>query len=92
MTNKLKVLSNMDELVRLTEQEFENFVKYICDIEKNVVKYLAPNHEQFRNLSFKTVLTAILRLLDARILDKKLHLIGIKILRKTIEVENVHTT
>jgi len=67
-------------------------VKYICEIDKNVVKFLAPNHEQFGNLSFNTVLSAILRLLDARVLDKKLHLIGIKILRKTIEVENIHTT
>jgi hypothetical protein len=33
-----------------------------------------------------------LRLLDARVLDKKLHLTGIKILRKIIEVENLTTT
>ena len=42
----------------------------------------------YKNVSFRTIISATLRLLDARVLDQKLHIVGIKMLRKIVEVEN----
>ena len=46
----------------------------------------------FKNVSFKTIMSAVLRLLDERVLDKDLQIVGIKMLRKIVEVENKERT
>lgn len=43
---------------------------------------------QFTNVSFSRIITALLELLDAQILSKDLQLTGIKLIRKIVEVEN----
>jgi hypothetical protein len=46
----------------------------------------------FDNVSTGSILAAILRLLDAKVLSKELQLTGITLLRKIIEVENKELT
>jgi len=48
----------------------------------------ANNITAFSNVSYNSVISAMLRLLDARVLSKDLQLAGIKLLRKIVEVEN----
>jgi hypothetical protein len=46
----------------------------------------------FDNVTYSSILAAILRLLDAKVLSKELQLAGITLLRKIIEVENKELT
>lgn len=49
------------------------------------------NEKSFENVNFKTEITTILTLLDAKVLEKPLQLNGIRLLRKIIEAENAGT-
>ena len=71
------------------EDEFEALVTFIVDVDKNIKKmFTAKDAKLFDNVKFDTIVIAILRLLDARVLDKDLQIVGIKMIRKIIEVEN----
>jgi hypothetical protein len=76
----------------MIELEFEELVLWITNIELRVRDIvLASNQyteESFENLTFASIVSAILQMLDKRELSKQLHLIGLQIIRKLIEVEN----
>lgn len=44
--------------------------------------------ESFENLTFYSIVSAILQMLQRNELSKQLHLIGLQIIRKLVEVEN----
>ena len=46
------------------------------------------NVESFKNLSFQSVVCAILNLIDSNTLSKDLHISGLRLIRKIVEVEN----
>jgi hypothetical protein len=46
------------------------------------------NPRAFDDVTFGSVITSLMQLLDSKCLNKHLHLSGIKILRKIVEVEN----
>ena len=48
------------------------------------------NLEAFASVAFGPVVTSLLLLLDSNRLHKDLHVTGIKLLRKIVEVENKH--
>jgi hypothetical protein len=69
------------------ENEFEELVKWIVSIKERMAT-MKNGGRGFENVSFKSVISAILRLLEARVLDRDLQIVGIKMLRKIIEIEN----
>jgi hypothetical protein len=44
--------------------------------------------ESFENLTFYSIVSSILQMLSRNELSKQLHLIGLQIIRKLVEVEN----
>jgi hypothetical protein len=53
------------------EHEFEELVKWIVDINQRMGA-MNNGGRGFENVSFKSVISAILRLLEARVLDRDL--------------------
>jgi len=55
------------------EDEFEALVTFIVDVKPNIdKKFSAKDAKLFSNVNFDSIVIAILRLLDARVLDKDL--------------------
>lgn len=80
-------MANNSIMQNRNEKEFEELVRWIVNINERM-ESMKNGGRGFENVSFKTVITAILRLLDARVLDRDLQIVGIKIIRKIIEIEN----
>ncbi len=76
----------------MVEKEFEELVRWISEIElrvRDVVKgSRSHNENSFANLTFASIVSALLQMLDRQELSKQLHLISLQIVRKTIETEN----
>jgi hypothetical protein len=83
----------------LREREFEDLVIWVTNIEIRIKDVMATSRpgkgysqNSFDNVSYTSILAAILRLLDAKVLAKELQITGITLLRKIIEVENKELT
>jgi hypothetical protein len=76
----------------MIELEFEELVLWITNIELRISDIVQTSNqyteESFENLTFASIVSAILQMLDKRELSKQLHLIGLQIIRKLVEVEN----
>ena len=46
------------------------------------------NIESFRNVNYSTIVSAFMALLDSKCMDKDLHITGLTLIRKIVEVEN----
>jgi hypothetical protein len=46
------------------------------------------NVDSFRNVNYSTIVSAFMALLDSKCMDKDLHITGLTLLRKIVEVEN----
>lgn len=92
MTQLMLSVINGTEVKHLVEKEFEDLVLWITNIElriKEIVKTNPQYHEEsFENLTFASIVSALLQMLDKKELSKQLHKIGLQIVRKLIEVEN----
>ena len=69
-------------------------VIWVNNVDTKIAKLMTPGGQTciFRNVTPRSIISAILRLLDARYLTKELQLTGIKLLRKIVEVENKNST
>ena len=76
------------------EVEFEELVEFLSNIESKFELILREspnsglNKRAFDDVTFGSVVNALMQLLDSKCLNKHLHLSGIRILRKIVEVEN----
>jgi len=78
----------------MIEKEFEELVSWFVNIEDRVKEVVSGNSnyelESFSSLTFPNVVQALLEMLDKRELSKPLHAIGLQIVRKLIEAENIN--
>lgn len=92
LSQMLSGLMASSDVKNMVEKEFEELVLWITNIElrvKDIVKNSAQyTEESFENLTFASIVSALLQMLDKKELSKQLHLIGLQIIRKLIEVEN----
>ena len=88
----LQQIQHSTEVKTMIELEFEELVLWITNIELRVRDIVMASNqyteESFENLTFASIVSALLQMLDKRELSKQLHLIGLQIIRKLIEVEN----
>jgi len=70
-----------EEVNEMVEKEFEELVRWISEIElrvRDVVKgSRSHNEESFANLTFASIISALLQMLDRQELTKQMHLIGL---------------
>ena len=76
----------------MVELEFDELVLWITNIELRVKDIVLASQqytmESFENLTFHSIVSAILQMLSRHELPKQLHVIGLQIIRKLVEVEN----
>ena len=76
----------------MVELEFDELVLWITNIELRVKDIVLSSNqytmESFENLTFYSIVSAILQMLARNELSKQLHLIALQIIRKLVEVEN----
>ena len=80
------------------EKEFDGLCLWVLNIDARIkaitAYYAVKNHETdytpvaYKNVTFSTIMNSLMQLLDSKQLKKELHLTGLVLLRKIIEVEN----
>lgn len=92
MSQLMQLVMNGAEVKHLVEKEFEELVLWITNIELRIKEIVKTNpqysEESFENLTFASIVSALLQMLDKQELSKQLHLIGLQVVRKLVEVEN----
>jgi|TARA_B110000285_G_scaffold231494_1_gene300367 hypothetical protein len=83
------------------EREFEELVLWVCNIETRIQiimkKVALAKNEDFNiqsycNVKYNPILSSFMTLLDSKCMPKDLHITGLTLLRKIIEVENKNMT
>lgn len=101
LTQKLIHLGFSEEMQEQKEREFEELVLWVCNIEKRIsviMKKVADakneifNPTSFQNVKYSPILSSFMTLLDSKCMAKDLHITGLTLLRKIIEVENKQMT
>lgn len=80
------------------EREFEDLVLWVTNIDNRISFIMQQNamstgdtrffQQSFENVSFKPIVASFMKLLDSQCLKKDLHITGLTLLRKIVEIEN----
>jgi hypothetical protein len=83
---KLLHLSKSEKIIHEVEEEFEEMVHWFIDIEGRTMKEFGNGSE----IKFNEIIESLIGLVDVEgiTLPKDLQIMGLKIIRKVIEVEN----
>lgn len=97
LSAKLMQLAYSQDMIEQKEREFEVLVLWVTNIDQrinNIMAYSAQknqdsfNVKSFQNVSYGPIISSFMTLLDSKCLSKDLHITGLTLLRKIIEVEN----
>jgi hypothetical protein len=98
LTAKLMQLAYSADMLEKKEKEFDDLCLWVLNIDARIkaimAYYAVKNHETdynpvaYKNVTFSTIMNSLMKLLDSKELKKELHLTGLVLLRKIIEVEN----
>ena len=91
-------LANSENMIKEKEREFEELVNWVANIDIRI-NYIMTQHardmgdsqfniKSFENVSYSPIICSFMTLLDSKCLNKELHITGLALLRKIIEVEN----
>ena len=89
--SKVVELCNKRAIKKSKESQFESMVCWVTEAEKQISQLMQQSSLQknpYENVRFAPIISALLHLLDAQILSRELALMGIKLIRKIVEVEN----
>ena len=85
-------------MIEQKEREFEALVLWVTNIDQRINNIMANsakvsgdasfNTKSFLNVSYKAIVSSFMALLDSKCLSKELHITGLTLLRKIVEVEN----
>lgn len=85
------------DMLQRKEREFEQLVLWVTNIDNrinHIMKNQATdsssvfNEVSFKNVSYNPIVTSFMTLLDSKCLSKDLHITGLTLIRKIVEVEN----
>lgn len=88
-------------MIEQKEREFEALVLWVTNIDlriNNIMEHQAKisgddfNMNSFRNVRYNAIVSSFMSLLDSKCLSKDLHITGLTLLRKIIEVDNKEIT
>ena len=86
-------------MIEKKEREFEDLVLWVTNIDLRI-NFIMENNalisgnranfnpESFENVSYSPIICSFMDLLDSKCLNKDLHIAGLTLLRKIVEVEN----
>ena len=89
-SNKISEMCLSELIQTRKENEFEQMVLWITLAEQKIQQIMQSNasNSRYSNVRFAPIISSILYLLDAQILAREHQLMGIKLLRKIVEIEN----
>ena len=88
-------------MIEQKEREFEALVLWVTNIDlriNNIMEHQAKisgddfNTNSFSNVRYNAIVSSFMSLLDSKCLSKDLHITGLTLLRKIIEVDNKEIT
>jgi hypothetical protein len=97
------LVTNQD-LIEKKEREFELLVLWVSNIDNRIACIMKhDSHEKgpqskslvaksFANVNYDAIVSSFMSLLDSNCLSKEMHLTGLTLLRKLVEVENHELT
>jgi len=92
LTNRIQLIINKEEIKIMKQREFEELVNWMTNISEKISLTMSSKKggdaNSFQSLNYRSIMTAFLGLMDARVLSKNLQISGLILLRKIIEVEN----
>ena len=76
----------------MKQREFEDLVHWVTNIDAKISETMKSKKggeaNGFQSVNYKSIMTALLGMMDAKVLTKDLQIAGLTLLRKIIEVEN----
>lgn len=92
-------LANQPDMLEQREREFELLVLWVTNIDNRInciMKHTALrgptrdafNLRSFANVNYEAIVSSFMTLLDSKCLSKEMHITGLTLIRKLIEVEN----
>ena len=85
-------------MIEQKEREFEDLVLWVVNINARIDFIMTNNakitgdqsfaKDSFKNVSYDAIICSFMTLLDSKCLEKDLHITGLTLLRKIVEVEN----
>jgi len=97
LSAKLIQLAFSAHMIEQKEREFEVLVLWVTNIDQRINHIMANNAKinqdsfnmnSFLNVSYNPIVSSFMTLLDSKCLSKELHITGLTLLRKIVEVEN----
>ena len=97
LSAKLIQLAFSAHMIEQKEREFEVLVLWVTNIDQRINNIMANNAKinqdsfnmnSFVNVSYNPIVSSFMTLLDSKCLSKELHITGLTLLRKIVEVEN----
>ena len=93
LTTSLVQLAYSEDMILQKEREFEALVLWVTNIAGRIEIVMSSFSngiyvESFRNVNYSTIVSAFMALLDSKCMDKDLHITGLTLMRKIVEVEN----
>jgi hypothetical protein len=92
LTNRIQLIINKDEMKVMKQREFEDLVHWVTNIDAKISETMKSKKggeaNGFQSVNYKSIMTALLGMMDAKVLTKDLQIAGLTLLRKIIEVEN----
>jgi hypothetical protein len=97
LQSKLIQLAFNNEMVEQKEREFEVLVLWVTNIDQRIniimqnvarMNNEVYNYKSFQNVSYNQIVSSFMTLLDSKCMHKDLHITGLTLLRKIVEVEN----
>ena len=85
-------------MIEQKEREFEDLVLWVVNVNARIEFIMSNNARisgdesfhalSFKNVSYDAIICSFMTLLDSKCLEKDLHITGLTLLRKIVEVEN----
>lgn len=97
LTAKLIQLAYSTDMIEQKEREFELLVMWVTKIDLRINHIMTNqakvsgdkfNLKSFENVSYFPIVSSFMALLDSKCLGRDLHITGLTLLRKIVEVEN----
>lgn len=98
---KMIQLAYSPAMLEQKEREFEQLVLWVTNIDHRI-NYIMSNQAKdstdtfnanaFKNVSYNPIVSAFMSLLDSKCMSKEMHITGLTLIRKIIEVENKELT
>jgi hypothetical protein len=76
LTNRIQLIINKDEMKVMKQREFEDLVHWVTNIDAKISETMKSKKggeaNGFQSVNYKSIMTALLGMMDAKVLTKDL--------------------